>query len=242
MEVKNGVLRFLGRGSAFHTDNNSAFFTKGSSLVLLDCPTSAFHKLRHIGVDTLTGCEADKVIVLVTHTHTDHVGGVGMLIHYCYYMLHLPVEVIAPSREVAEDVGYLIRRLDGCNEQGYKLLTADEAGYDWIVTPILTHHTAELEGRCFGWCLEIGGQRVVYTGDTCTLEPFVEYLTQGAYLYTELSAYDTLVHLGADVLLRYEDVLKQRQIKVFLMHLDNEQVIAQGAEKLGAQLAPLYHK
>ena len=108
--MKNGVLRFLGRGSAFHTNNNSAFFTADSSLVLLDCPTSAFHKLRHRGVDTLAGCKADKVIVLVTHTHTDHVGGIGMLVHYCYYVLHLPVEIVAPNREVAEDVGYLLRR------------------------------------------------------------------------------------------------------------------------------------
>lgn len=236
------MLRFLGRGSAFHTNNNSAFFTAGSSLVLLDCPTSAFHKLRHRGVDTLAGCKADKVIVLVTHTHTDHVGGIGMLVHYCYYVLHLPVEIVAPNREVAEDVGYLLRRLDGCNENGYKLLTADDVSYDWIVSPIPTTHTPELEGRCFGWCLEIAHQRVVYTGDTCIFEPYLEYLTQGAYLYTEISAYDETVHLGLDKLLAYADVLQQKQIKVYLMHLDNEQVIEQAAEKLGAQLAPLYQK
>ena len=236
------MLRFLGRGSAFHTNNNSAFFTSGSSLVLLDCPTSAFHKLRHVGADTLAGCKADKVIVLVTHTHTDHVGGIGMLIHYCYYVLDLPVEVIAPSREVADDVGYLLRRLDGCCEKGYTLLTADEVSYDWITAVIPTQHTPELEGRCFGWCLDIGGQRVVYTGDTCIFEPYLEYLTQGAYLYTEISAYDETVHLGLEKLLAYADELKQKQIKVFLMHLDDERVIEQAAEKLGAQLAPLIDK
>ncbi|MBQ2580465.1 MAG: hypothetical protein II574_02410, partial [Ruminococcus sp.] len=168
--------------------------------------------------------------------------GIGMLIHYCYYVLGLPVEVIAPSREVAEDVGYLLRRLDGCCEKGYTLLTADEVSYDWITAVIPTKHTPELEGRCFGWCLDIGGQRVVYTGDTCIFEPYLEYLTQGAYLYTEISAYDETVHLGLEKLLAYADELKQKQIKVFLMHLDDERVIEQAAEKLGAQLAPLIDK
>ena len=41
----NNCLQFFGRGSAFMTENNSAFFVNGDELVLIDCPMSAFRKL-----------------------------------------------------------------------------------------------------------------------------------------------------------------------------------------------------
>lgn len=234
------MLRFIGRDSAFHSHNNCAFFANGSELVLLDCPISAFHRLRHIGSDTLTGQSTTGIKVLVTHTHSDHAGGLGMLIHYCFFVLHIPVCVIAPSKEVAQDIEFLVSRLDGCSKDGYEINTADEVSFDWLTAAVKTSHAQQLEGRCFGWVLEIGGKRVIYTGDTNTLEPFEKYFTQGAYLYTEASAYDSTVHLSLDRLCKWTDTFKTLDMNVYLMHLDDEQAISAFAEKNGLQLAQLY--
>ena len=85
------MLKFLGRGAAFFGENNCACFTRGSDLVLIDCPMSAVHKVCGVGADKLAGTRVNRIIVLITHTHSDHVGGLGMLIHYCFYVLHIPV-------------------------------------------------------------------------------------------------------------------------------------------------------
>ncbi|MBR4010497.1 MAG: MBL fold metallo-hydrolase, partial [Clostridiales bacterium] len=69
------MLTFFGRGSAFTKEHNSAYFTDGNDLILLDCPMSTFSKLRARGLSRY-----ESIYVLITHTHGDHVGGVAMLI------------------------------------------------------------------------------------------------------------------------------------------------------------------
>ena len=234
------MLRFLGRGSAFHTENNCGFFVRGGELVLMDCPLSAFHRLRHIGIENLTGGKASGVTVLVTHSHSDHAGGLGMLIHFCFYVLGIPVKVIAPSEELAGNIEYLVSRLDGCDRRAYTIVTPDKAELGFTAQPIATTHAETLEGRCFGWAVDTGEERFVYTGDTNTLEPFLHTLQSGDTLYTEASAYDSPVHMYIDRLAPIIDGLREKGVKVFLMHLDDEKALADFAAKHGAELAGLY--
>ena len=84
------MLQFLGRGSAFADEQNCAFFEADGQLILLDCPMSAFHRIRHFQK------QYDGITVLVTHTHSDHCGGIPMLIHYAKHVFCIPVTVIAP--------------------------------------------------------------------------------------------------------------------------------------------------
>ena len=72
------MLRFLGRGSAFTEQQNSAFFTDGGDLVLIDCAMSAFHRLKALDpFELVKPCALHRIYVIVTHTHGDHVGGRG---------------------------------------------------------------------------------------------------------------------------------------------------------------------
>ena len=229
------LLQFLGRGSAFADAQNCAFFSPDAEkLVLLDCPMSAFHRLRQTELIT----QKKEIIVLVTHPHSDHVGGIPMLIHYAYYVLGIPVTVIAPNEAVLADLQYLIDRMDGCDPKGYHL-TADYHA-PWLCSAIPTVHAPQLENRCFGWHLKIAGTDVIYTGDTATAEPFLPLLHAGAYFYTEAAYYPSDVHLQIDALLPVIRKLCAAGVHVYLMHLDREAEIAAKIADTGAALAPLF--
>ena len=232
-------LQFLGRGSAFTDENNSAFFTDGNELVLIDLPMSSFRKLRKYGTDTLSGISSPDITVLVTHTHGDHTGGIPTFIHYAFYILHRKVTVIAPSEEVAADLRFLAERLEGCRPEAYDLITAKEAARPWLLDVIPTRHSPELEGRCFGYRLNVNGQNVVYTGDTAVIEPFLPYLGKGSLLYSDSSAHDSAVHINVSELIEKTDGL---DIKLYLMHLDDPEKIAEAASGSNALIAPLFEE
>ncbi|MBQ6040861.1 MAG: ribonuclease Z [Oscillospiraceae bacterium] len=228
------MLQFLGRGSAFADTQNCAFFEADGALILLDCPMSAFHRLRYMQK------RFDRIAVLVTHTHSDHIGGIPMLIHFAKHVLHIPVTVIAPTQEVADDLRYLIERLDGCSPDAYAMLTADALRADWFVSAVPVKHAEALAGRCFGYVLRIGGRDVIYTGDTASLSPFLPYLHAGAYLYTEAAGFDSGVHLYIEDLLPEIRRLTAEGVHVYLMHLDDEAALAARIQGTGAEFAPLY--
>ena len=241
------MLKFLGRRSAFHEEQNNSYFIDGDRLVMLDCAMNGFHVIRREGLKKLAEAyrgsvdaeEPKEFVILVTHTHGDHIGGIPMLIHYAYYVLKKPVTVVAPSEEVKEDMDYLLRRMEGCAQDGYRLLTVEEAGYEFVKAAILTEHVPDLAGRCFGYQLELEGRNVIYTGDSCTLKPFLPYITEGTVLYTEVSAFDTPVHLYVERLLEQEEFLREKKAEVYLMHLDDEDLILGKTKSAGYQPAPL---
>ena len=69
------MLQFFGRGSAFADQHNAAFFREQGDLILLDCPGTAFQKVKRFDWSNVF-----NVYVLITHTHGDHIGGLGTLI------------------------------------------------------------------------------------------------------------------------------------------------------------------
>ena len=158
------MLKFLGRGSAFHSDNNCAFFTHKDRLVLLDCPMSAFHKMRKLGVEKLAGSRSENITVLITHTHSDHIGGLGMLVHFSFSVCHIPVVIIAGSDEIRQDISFVLERLDGCESSAYTIISPENTGF----TPVAVHHVlAHLEGLGTGEGRVIGhkvGNHTVLVG------------------------------------------------------------------------------
>ena len=230
------MLRFFGRGSAFSEPHNCAFFQSGHSLFLLDCPASAFQALKR--APFLTACT--DIRIFVTHTHADHIGGIPLLIHYAFYCLHTPVIVTAPSQEVAEDLHLYLDRIEGCDPAGYRIETAADAALPFSAGAIHTPHTPRLAGRCFGWYLNVDGQEIVYTGDTASLDSFLPYLHAGVTLYTEACCHESGVHMQIEKLLPVLRELTQNGIRVFLMHLDNPEKIAEAISGTEITLAPLY--
>ncbi|PWJ71349.1 diguanylate cyclase (GGDEF)-like protein [Ruminococcaceae bacterium R-25] len=228
------MLTFLGRGSAFADEHNSAFFIDNGNLILIDCPMSSFEKLNDMNLTLF-----DHIYLLVTHTHGDHVSGIGMLVDLLQFSVQTPITIVAPSKEVEGDLFYLLSRIEGCNDSWYDLTCAEELEAEWLVCSIQTTHTEELAGKCFGYCLTVDGNRVVYTGDTNTLIPYEKYISDGSYLFTEVSAYKSPVHLYC---VDIHDKIKyyvERGVHVYLMHMDEEKRIGEILSDTGAEFAPL---
>lgn len=233
------LLRFFGRGSAFTAEHNSAFFSDGGSLVLIDHSISAFNKLRKLGTDRFTESgKTDRICVLVTHTHSDHISGIPLLVHYAFYVWDIPVTIAVPSGEVGEQLRYCLANVEGCDEQAYSIVPADSL--DWVEKVIPTKHVPSLDGRCFGYLLNIRGKKAVYTGDTNTLVPFLPYIGDDTELYTEISVVDSGVHLFLGDNAEQLKALSEKGVKVFLMHLDDEQFIENAFRDTDISLAPLF--
>ena len=228
------MLKFLGRGSAFTDEHNSAFFVENDELILIDCSMNAFQRLNDKNLALY-----DHIYVLVTHTHGDHVSGLGLLIDLLQFSVKTPITVVAPSSEVEADLFYFLTRVEGCNTSWYELINAQDLKKEWFVEAIPTTHTEELSGKCFGFYLMVEGNKVIYTGDTNTLVPFEKYFEKGVYLYCEISAYKSPVHLYcSDIVQKIKDYTASGMF-VFLMHMDDEKRIAQIMEDTGAEFAPL---
>ena len=228
------MIKFLGRGSAFADENNSAFFRFEKKLVLIDCPMSSFTKIKKMD---LTNIEA--VDILITHTHADHISGIAMLIDLLFFTTKIRVTVVAPCEEVKQDMIYNLTNLDGCESSWYDIAVASDFNAPYIKAVIPTHHTEQLEGKCFGYNLDVDGTNVIYTGDTNTIKPYKPYITEGSVLYTEISSIPVPVHMFIDDILPYLKEITAQGTKVYLMHLDNEKAVAEKIEGTGIELAPL---
>ena len=218
------MLNFFGKGSAFADDNTCAYFVDDADMVLIDFSLEAFPKFRRLDFSGIK-----TIYVLVTHTHGDHISGIGTLIHYAYYILKLPVVVVAPSKDVTDHLEYLFDKIEGCHKDAYSIVSPAMINRSWFLSPIPTEHSDVLDGNCFGYALLVDNCLTIYTGDTKTLAPFVSFLktagTKQKRLYTEISAYKTEVHLFIDDHLNTLLDLHRQGIDVYLMHLDNEAVI-----------------
>lgn len=84
-EIKTQTLSFLGRGSMFNVKegNTSAYWKNmtGETMILIDCGCTVFQKIDKLNL--LDGVKS--LLIAITHTHTDHIGSLSDLIHYCIF-------------------------------------------------------------------------------------------------------------------------------------------------------------
>ena len=114
------MLRFLGCGGAFNAalGTNAAFFTHNGNLYLLDCGETVFERAKLSGLLD----SAKEIFVAVTHFHSDHVGSLGTLLGYCYFILKKPATVIYPTDKMKT-----LMTLMGMPENQYRLLHSLDA-------------------------------------------------------------------------------------------------------------------
>lgn len=146
------MLKFLGRGSAFADEHNSAFFIEDNELVLIDCPATSYQKIKK-----MSWGQYNNIYILITHTHGDHSGGVGTMLQYIWFAscMKKKVIIVAPSEAVKEDLLLLLMRIEGCEQDWFDIVNADDLHRKWFISSVPTTHVKPLEGKCFGYHLNV---------------------------------------------------------------------------------------
>ena len=221
-------LQFLGRGAAFNPKegNTSAYFIENNQLFLIDCGESIFERL----IENNLLESMDAINLMITHTHSDHIGSLGTLAMYSYYTLGKPLNIIIKRN--AKYLSNVEKILDGfgCTSVMYNYV--EEEQYDngfssfQTIRYIKTNHCDELS--CYGILFTTKNGLVYYSGDTKEIENVKSLIESGQeidklYLDTTTSNYPGNVHLYIGTL--QESIPENLKDKVFCMHVNNDQCI-----------------
>ena len=211
-------INFLGNGSGFTNSHTNAYFEKEDDLVIIDLSMINYGKIMDFPLS-----KYKNIHILITHMHPDHVSGVGMLVQYCYYVLKRKLNIIALNGILENITKFL--DLQGIPEEIYIKNNPTKEKYEWIKKIYCTRHAPELDAECFGYMLDVDGTNCIYTGDTSTLDVYKEDIIPGREIYIDVSYSYGGVHL------KYDDIKEQlmeytkNNVKVYLIHLDDEESI-----------------
>ncbi len=209
-------LRFLGKGSAFYPvyGNTGAYMLYGKELYLLDCGESAFERLY--GLIRLD--EIERVYVIQTHLHADHVGSLGSLISYFHHILGRQVVVVHPQKTIVQ-----LLTLEGIDPRGYiyeEILPENAARLHAL--PVEVRHAADM--KCYGYILSDEGESIYYSGDSSELPPqireqFLEGKIQRIYHDTASEDLPNPSHCYYGKMEQW--IPKEKRGQVYCMHLDS---------------------
>ena len=227
-------LKFLGRGSAFNTalGNTSAWFIENKELFLIDCGSTVFSKLQKLNLlDNIK-----QINVFITHNHTDHIGSLGTLIEYAYFVKKVKVNIIVEER--LKNIEFLKKILEysGVTRDMYNLVFTKYINGKYKtfnqIDFIETVHVKNLDSYSLSFSTDSG--IVYYSGDNCSTN-YLEYLITSnklidkIYIETTINDLPSNVHLNINQLIALiPPCLKD---KVFCMHLESEECIRRVLEE-----------
>lgn len=228
------MLKFLGSGSAFNTKlgNTSAYIKRGTYLILIDCGSSIFQRIKDNNV--LEGIE--HIYVIITHTHADHVGSLADLILYSYYSHgEFAKNKITVLAQYWSEVRNLLL-INGCEPlKHFNLIDCEDEEYvdisDISFLFVPSNHVEEIPS--YSLVLNIDDKLVYYSSDLFELQEEVIRNIHNydiMYIDTCKAHYEGNVHLSLINLCKI--IPKEYRKKVWCMHLD-ESFDREEAENLG---------
>ena len=206
-------LKFIGTGGAYNLEfgGNSAFIKDNDKLLLIDCCEDASVKLFNAkALDNLK-----EIIVAITHTHSDHIAGLGTFIWYSNFLLNIKPKIISNSKKFEEHTRELLTLL-GVDGKYYEFVSASGLIIDGCTLEMLpTTHTDKLDSFGIMFSDDIG--KYYYTGDTNDIE-FVKklvYDNSALKIYSECSWESYGAHID------HKELLNLPKEKFVLMHFED---------------------
>jgi len=231
--MNKGKLRFIGNGSAFNTELgcNSGYILKGSSLVLFDCGGDVFSRLKHMNILTK---ETKSVTVFITHLHPDHVGSLGDLIYFCFFILNIKARVVTTEPSLKTLLGLMgVTKEVVVNEKTLDLYDLKIATFNNIHTinnedlgdisyePVEVKHYPTL--RSAGYLVDVDNTTIYFSGDSCEMPvKVIHKLIDGEIdeLYQDTCDHEFNGNPHFPINKLVEVIPKEFRNKVFCMHMD----------------------
>ncbi|MFL0252402.1 MBL fold metallo-hydrolase [Clostridium neuense] len=219
--MKEEMINFIGTGSAFNTKlgDNSAFIKEENSLILIDCGGTVFSKLRELNL--LNGIE--NLYIVITHTHPDHVGSLGDLIFYSYYILKHKAKVFFPQKAIMEsfltNVGVSSKQYEFNNLDFAEINDANFGKVNIKFLPVT--HTDTIP--TYGFIMNLNGSAVYYSGDSNNLSSeIIDKLKSGEIktIYHDTCGLDYAGNPHLSIKKLCKMVPEEFRSKVYCMHLD----------------------
>lgn len=237
-------LLFLGRGAAFNPfeGNNSAYFIDNNQLFLIDCGESVFSSLME---NKLLDASL-KINLMITHTHSDHIGSLGSLVMYSYYVLHKSINIILPDNAKYIDNIQDILNSFGCTNEMYNYLNVKEFNNKFdsfsSIKFIETDHCDNLS--CYGIIFETNKGIIYYSGDTRDIDLLKKIISTNKsidklYIDTTSTHSNNNAHIYIGLL--NEIIPDELKTHVYCMHLNDNNCLKQ-ALNLGFNVVEIIKK
>lgn len=233
-------LQPLGFGSAFNSQgygNNSWYFIEDEKVFMIDCGSMVFNTFREKGLD-----EYKEINIIITHMHTDHVGSLGTLIEWMYYVKEVKVNILASDVLKRDLWDYL--SISGIEESMFNLFVTpydkDYISADNIEVIFQeTEHVPQL--RTFSITLIRNKiEMIIYSGDTTWkfesindslychyawfMKVFPSLELHGLYLDVSINSSPVHANYYKNIMGtcdRLTEDLKRFNTEVVIMHLDD---------------------
>lgn len=216
------MLNFIGIGSAFNTElgNTSAYIREKDTLLLIDCGGMVFDRINRSGM--LDGIK--NLYIIITHTHPDHIGSLGDLVFYFYYIKNVKATVIFPNSEI---IAKLFENMGIGNDIYFARNSLEDELQDQNLGNVKlrfypSSHVDNIPS--YGIMISLKNKSIFYSGDSNAIrEDVLEILKNGGidvwYQDTCGADYEGNSHLSLRKLL--EAVEPRIRSKFYCMHLDS---------------------
>ncbi len=210
---------FLGIGSAWNIkyDNTSAYIKKDNKMILIDCGESIARKIIHDNIlDNI-----EELYILISHTHSDHIGSLGTLLFYSKYNKCIKNYMVLPNdKEYLNNLKEYLRLVDISSEITFVNADTlkDTSGFKTFNILKVTHVETL---PCYCFVFEDDENLIYYSADNCNIEYIKHFLQfENAKIYTEISNNPELSkeHLELVLLEKTTSILQRKRI--YLMHIN----------------------
>lgn len=204
-------LNFIGIGGATNVDlgENCCYLKEKDKLLIIDVCGDATKKLRDKGA--FDGIK--DIYIIITHTHFDHVSGLGVLIWYSNIYLKIIPKIIYNDESYKQTLTKLLDITGvGVDTKRYEFVHESTLKFSFTVNMQPTTHVPYL--KCFGIMFEDKEGKYYYTGDTNDFN-YLKKLSDDPkvkLIYSEVEIESFGVHMG------YDSILKLDKNKLILMH------------------------